>query len=557
MNRNILISTTLLLLTCIMPLRASAQQMSILVQPISIEVQPKPGESVRVPVQVRNTSATDGMAVDVRLWPLHQAPDGKFNVFDPETNQNIPPAPGQSCLSFTRIDTELLEVPAASARFVNVDIAMPSNARGFYAGVLIVQTRPPRVAGQIAIRLRFLVPIFVSTYGQTLQRRVEVKEPNLHLAEASEKNPRGTRLLLVVKNAGAGLARIRSECDVYGKVGTNWRRVCRVDLPERRLLPGVEALLSEFFARRLPRGSYKISTRTYIDGMLVNTTNREIEYEGDPEVDSFDTEVEILVDPARATITGSPGAIRTVTLTITNKGEAAATIRYVSQKPRQLDGVALGERTGDMIDSSGWTECEGVLTVPAGQQRRVRATLKFPSDLRFSHYFSEILFTAVGASGERVGTARTVLIAENKGVRPLLEVQPSGRMSVVSGSESRVTFTGRFANTGSAPIELLLKKQLLDTSGMEVLVEDLAAGKEMVLPFQTVVLNMEMDLSKVKPGYYVVRFTATGLPIPVVLSSPIRVFERGGTKHVELVGQKMGPGKEKLDHSRKVGSPRT
>lgn len=522
---------------------ARAQQLSIMVQPVSLELQPKPGERVNVPVDVRNTSATDPVTVEAKLWPLYQNQEGRFSVMDPEAmkpGQTAPAPPGKPCLAWTRIDADRFDLAPASVRKVMVSLQVPSNARGLYSGTLIVQTVPTQRPGAIAIRLRFLVPILVQVYGPAVGRKVELKAAGMGLAPKTDKEPVGTHFGVSLKNAGESLARLKGGITIFTENSGRWRKVTQVDLPERRILPEVEATVQQRTTQRFPKGKYRLVANLTMEGARLPQLATEVDYPGDPEVSAIATDAELEVLPGRLEVDGPPGSTRSVTLTVRNTGTERVSLSPGSALPAALQGVAMGLRQGDALGCQSWLSFGDVeVTIPPGQERKMRMQVAVPADkVNEPYYYAQVLVKAKSPEGQPVGEAEALVIVRNKSSDAAAKLDPSGRVTVTRADKNKYNFVARFANTGTVHLDPICKGMVTDTAGLQSLKQfDAERQKGLILPLGTAVFSANVDFAGIAPGVYVVKLIAEYEKEKATFSVPVRVADTKDGKQVEVVEQ--------------------
>ena len=518
--------------------QSASGQGSVMVQPVLLELQPKPGERVSVPVSVRNMSATDVVTIEAMLWPLYQDQSGRFGVIDPEAYQGTPPAPpGKQCLPWTQIDADSFDIAPSGVRTVTVSFQVPSNVRGLYAGCLIVQTKPPD-AGGIAIRIRFVVPILVQIYGRAMTRRVELKGAGMGFVPKSDPKPAGTVFGVLLRNSGESLAQLKGRITVYSELSGRSRKVTQVELPNRRLLPGVEAMLQVQTAHRLPKGKYRLVANMTMEGSRLPPLTMEVDYVGDPEVSSLTTDAELQVLPGTVEVDGPPGSTRSVLLTVRNEGTERISLSPSSAVPDALQGVAIGARRGDALACTTWLSFgENEVSIPAGQERKLRLQVAVPREqVDQPYYYARLLVNAHTADGTSIGQAESLLIVRNKAVEPTPMLVPSGRMTITRAEEDKFNFVTRFANTGTVHLDPVCKGTVSASASLQVLREFTAERQSgLILPLGTAVFNATVDFAGIAPGVYVVRFEAPFGTETATFTAPVRVTDTEDGKQVEVI----------------------
>ncbi|GIV03472.1 MAG: hypothetical protein KatS3mg015_2302 [Fimbriimonadales bacterium] len=517
----------------------SAQEIGIMVQPVLLEVQPRPGESVTLPVSVRSTSATATQRVEAALWPLYQSPDGRFTVIEPGPDP-IPPPPGQSCLPFASLDRTELNIAPGGVEILNVSLKVPANASGFYSGALIVQTVPEQRPGVIALRVRFLVPILVHVQGRAVTRKITVTGAEMQRIVASEKNPPGTLFSVGIQNTGETLAKVSGVLNVFVESGGRWRRVASLEVPERRLLPGTAAKVPIQSDLRLPAGKYRLVPEIVMDGARLSQAPSEVQYEGDPEVATVATAAEMSVMPSIIEVSCAPGATRTTSLTVRNDGSdpfvASATISI----PSELQAVAIPTLKGEDLDGSKFVDLSVSQTqVAPGRETRMRLTVRLPAEgADRPAYYATVHVKASTASGQEIGEAPVLIIIRNQKAKGNWEIVPSGRVTLVKKEDGTYQAIGRFANIGTVDGEFRWAADLLEGGGPNVamVLRRAQEGSQRLIPLQTAVCSVDLDLSRLTPGTYTLRFMGRAADgEPVYLTTGIRISTGPNGKEVEVL----------------------
>lgn len=525
-------------LTALALVPAMSQDVGILVKPVLLEVQPRPGERVTVPVEVRSTSPSAFQDVEVRLWPLYQGDDGRFSVVDMEATPDPPPPPGNLCLPWTSVDAEGFRIPPGEVRTVRVTLSVPSNASGFYSGALIVQTKPEARPGVITIRLRFLVPILVQIQGRAVTRRVEVRSVNMTPVPEAPDAPAGTELAVALANTGESLASVKGSVRVFAMMNDRWRRVADVSLPERRLLPGGKAEVRARSEHRFPPGKYRLVADVTLDGARLPQLSRELEYVGDPDAKALVADAEMVLEPASTDLRVAKGATRTVTVRFTNRATDPVVLSARATLPSVLQGVAYEQTRGEDLDGSPWVEC----AIPPGEIApgrtvAIRLVTTIPAEAKFDRaaYFASVVVEARTSDGRLVGTAPVLVTIRNQTRQGEARITRSGRISVNRVEAGAFDATARFANIGDVPALVEWSADLLQgATPVASLQAPDRRGLEL-LPLETAVFATRFSAAGLKAGTYLLRFTVTIGEDRVESVTGIRVTEGPNGKEVDII----------------------
>lgn len=160
------------------------------------------------------------------------------------------------------------------------------------------------------------------------------------------------------------------------------------------------------------------------------------------------------VQPLRYDVETKPGATTTHTITINNTDTSAT--RYTFSK-EDFSGdqddpgatpVLLGGEFKSAISGYDWIQLPDPVSVPPGQSRSVKVTVKVPSDATGAHYTAVMVSGESRSAGQVVATSRIgVLFSMNAGGVPPPEIVITDIQEV--GPSTTVT---KFVNKGSTTI---------------------------------------------------------------------------------------------------------
>lgn len=477
------------------------------VQPMMMEAAHRPGQTVELPLRLNNTSASSDQTIELRLVELTQTPQGSWYIVNPDSGEG--PPHNASLLDWVSLEDDRITVPAAGGVETIVNVNVPRNARGTYFGALIAETPRPADASGLVVRVRFLIPIIVQIQGRAERQQVELEDITL-LYDDGEESSLGptTRAFLHIRNKGRTYSRVRGRLTVERQAGERWRPVTRIELPSRSIIPGVVLELGEDLQRRLPSGTYRLRGELRIDGRRARAIEREIEFTGDPNVDSLAYDVALLMDPEIVRLDVAPGATRTAAVSVQNPGEDPITVRMVASIPEDLRGVAIGDLRGDVYSAEPWTEIRPTeFTVRPGGRRNVRILSRVPQDdVGRANYYADLVLEGRYEDGQSAGVTRSIVHLAHRGV----EAEPGAmieRLLVAEGDEPSEHFVqARFVNIGNVHLEPTGDIEVLSGRGTAARAR-LAAEPGPLLPLGKRSFSAAIDFAGVEPGYYVVRAT--------------------------------------------------
>jgi len=148
------------------PLAAAPGGLGLSVTPGKIELTIHPGSTANIPVLVRNDSPLPAHVV------LSMA---DFTVDDAGTYHYEAPSPnGTSLATWLAVRPREFDIAAGSFQQIQVSVIVPDRElSGEYAGVLFIQTRPPREPGGMTFSARFADKVYATVGSAHRDGRVD------------------------------------------------------------------------------------------------------------------------------------------------------------------------------------------------------------------------------------------------------------------------------------------------------------------------------------------------------------------------------------------------
>src|SRR5690606_24855675 len=116
---------------------------------------------------------------------------------------------GASAREWISLESESVEIPAASGAEVDVTIAAPRTASGAYFAALLAEMPERPDATGLVVRVRFLIPIIVHIQGRPARQQVELRDVTMnYIADAELQQERTTLGHLHVTNLGRTYSRV-------------------------------------------------------------------------------------------------------------------------------------------------------------------------------------------------------------------------------------------------------------------------------------------------------------------------------------------------------------
>lgn len=491
----------------VLPITASAQGFTV--QPMVMQVTPRPGHSISVPLQINNTSPTDSLDIDVRLVGLTQTPQASWWIVENEDEANTPHQ--ASLLGWTELEANQLSIPRASTVETEVTIDVPRSAHGTYFGALLVETPRPEGAVGMVVRTRFLIPVIAQIKGRPARQNVAFEDIKMIYDDNPEQGEATTYIELAVANKGRTYSRIFSQVVVerLSEDSGQWYPVSRFEMEEKNIIPGVSVELNRNLERRLPSGEYRLNAQLNVDGRRVRPIDKVITFSGDPSVDALSFDTRLLLESELVSMDIVPGATRTSSFAIENPGNEPVEVSVAAELPDDLRGVALGELRGDRYSAVPWLEVQPQeFVIRPKASRNLRVISRFDDDAAgMANYYANISFKPRKLDGQGLDEVASMLHLTNRGIETNAEGAIDRLLILEGTTDGEYVVQARFVNTGNVHLELNSGLELVDGRSV-VKSERLSSVNDTVLPLGTREISGELDFSDIDPGVYLVRVTA-------------------------------------------------
>lgn len=506
-----------------------------MVKPMRMEFAARPGQTVEMGLELRNTAGDAAKALDLALVELTQTAEGAWSVVEPGSKADVSGL--ASCLKWISLEAKSVEVAPAEPKTVKITVAVPATARGYYFAGLIAQTRPPADARGIRVVVRFLIPILVEIQGRPERQQIDLADVGMAFRKAEGDKPGGTIVTLGVNNDGRTYSRVRGDVRIVYWNNERWRPVATAEFVEKGIIPGAKLRLPLDLGRRLPSGKYKLTATICVDGRRIKPLEKEIEFEGDPAVTRLPVDSALVLEPAEITLAAMPGATRTAVVQVENAGEDAVTVESSTLLPPTLAGVAIGELRGDALSCAEWLSvAPAKFTLAAGRKQNVRVVARVPRDkLAQATYYGMLSLKAGYGDGQSAGETRVLVCLTNQGIA----AAPAGqvaRMALSADEGSKYVIQVQAANVGNVHFTPKVEAALLTGRGDRVTQAALSGEDGLMLPLQTRSYSGVIDFASVEPGAYALRVVlelAVGKAVAEQML--VNVAEEGGRKAVTVV----------------------
>lgn len=494
-----------LMLGGLLGLVAEAHAQGFMVKPMRVEVAPTPGQTIDIPVEIRNTAGEGVRNIELRLVELSQAADGGWRMIEPGSGEDLSSL--HSSVPWSSLAASEIAIDPMHAGEALVHLNVPSNARGAYFAGLVAETPQPANAQGITVRVRFLIPLIVEIAGRPVRQQVALADVAMNRVAGVGATPSTTTAGLVIANEGRTFSRIKGKLSVERLNGDKWRLVTRLDLAERSIIPGVTLQLGSDLGRRLPSGTYRLKGELLVDGRRLPPLEKQIEFIGDPGADSMAYDTALVLEPEAVTMDVVPGATRTTTVTITNPGSDPVNVSMASSTPAGMVGVEAGKLRGIDLSAEPWTEIRPAeFTIRPGGRQKVRVISQIPKDgILHPNYYASLVLEGTYADGQSAGQTRSLLHLAN--AREASSQQGVVEQLALSegASPTQYIVQARLANIGDVHIQPIARAFLLTAQNEQVRAVPLTGDEGMLLPLGKRTYGAELDFAGVEPGYYALR----------------------------------------------------
>lgn len=496
---------TLLVLALVAFASGAARAQGFMVQPMIMSVPAKAGESIEVPLQIRNTAGSEIGVIELGLLDLSQNLNGSWRVIESDSDEDASRL--RSSLSWTSLSQTRVEIAPLEPAEVAVRLDVPANARGAYFAAVIAETPVPEDASGIVVRVRFLIPIIIEIQGRTVRQQVELDDVSMTYHDGSDGQPPTTSAALRLANTGLTYSRVRGKLSVERKSEEQWRAVTRFEIDEKSIIPGMSLELGRDLERRLPSGTYRLRGELYVDGRRVTPIERDIEFAGDPTSDALAYDTALILEPELVEMQVAPGASRTTIVRIENPGVAPIRVNIASSTPRALAGFAMGELNGADLSAEPWTAIRpSEFTIGPGRKQNVRVISRVPREgVNHPNYYADLTLRGSYLDGQSAGETRSTVRLINTSI----DSAPNGRVEQISLAEgdapSKMIMQMRFANIGDVHLNPAARLFVLTPQGQQVRNQAFTGEEGPLLPLGRRTYSSELATAGLEPGYYAVR----------------------------------------------------
>ena len=523
----------ILLAMGLMVLATTACAQGFRVLPMRMEFAARPGETVQDELVITNvTNNTSTMIVEPVL--LGQSAGGGWQIIGEQDNPDMAPGQIRSCIDWISVSAREFELGPQSAESVTVTVKVARGARGFYIGGLLAYCKPEG-GGNIAVVVRFLIPVQVTVAGSGARERIGVSDVTMEYLKGSDQAPGTTRIHAQFSNEGETYGRVSGDVAVLYQMSGTWRQIARTPIPERGIIPGAAIALTSDLQRRLPSGKYKLEARVQVSGRRKPTFTREIDFQGDPTVTTVAADVPLELPPV-ITVEAIAGSTRSVVVPLENPVGEKVQITCTVAPPPKLPGLIRGEVKGETFDCSKWTSVspEG-FTLYGGARRNLRVVARVPGTGEVqANCYANLKVAAAYPDGQSAGQTEALIWIKN----PQVETEPLARVSnvvIAQDQPDNYAVSAMLTNLGDIHFRASGRAAVTSGAGTAVASTTLESSEDIILPMGTPQFSGIIDFTEVKAGEYRLFVTVDYADQHTKTSLPIKVEESEEGKVVTVL----------------------
>ena len=534
------------------------------VTPLKVEALTTPGKTIYTKLDIQNLDTEETHTIDLTLVELSQSTEGNWMIVDPnDPNSFIDPnSPTyqfdlkrlSSCRNWIRLTKKSVTVKASSFAPVELSIRVGRRQRGFHTAGILATVRPREgmTDTNVAISLRFLVPVVVEIETRPIPPKIQATDVGLEVVQASADQQSTTLVTMDIQNFGGTLSELKPIARIYAFSKNHWHIVSTTPLPEKRIIPGAILRLKADLGKPLPSGKYKIQGELYVDGRRTKPVQKFLDYEGDPRVTGVKADAPLELKPLDLTIECAPGSLRAETITVYNASDETIHIRAAKGLQEHLQQRVVDSVRGTDLDCTNWLEIKPEsFTIPGGGGRKkVQIVAKLPVGATHPCYYSLLALWAFYPDGQKAGYRTANVFVKNS----YIAAEPSAEGLFVRLNDlgnSKYLVTAKFRNLKTIHFKpLSVKAGILPTEGpgqlkIPRLSTYLYGDPSPMLPFEDRTFTGDLDFSIVPAGRYFLTGRLEYAPGQVVRPKTlIDVSIQGDQRVVQTVETGLGLGEE-------------
>lgn len=495
---------------------ALGQYGSFTITPMKVEAQITAGKTVTSVLNIQNLDPNSAHTIDLTLVELTQSTQGSWMIVDPNLI-NDPNAEEfgfdlrrlSSCRSWIRLRNNSVTLQPLQFAPVELSIRVGRGLKGFHTAGILATVRPRPDMTDVAVSLRFLVPVVVEIETRPIRPQIRANDVGLQFVPASEAGLATTFVTMTVQNDGGTLSQLKPIARVYAFSKNHWHLVTTTEFDEKRIIPGAILILNADIRKSLPSGKYKVQGELYVDGRRTKRVEKVFDFKGDPTITRVAADAPLDLKPLDLMIECSPGSLRAETITVYNASDETINIQTAKGLQPDLQQKVIGNVRGTDLDCTSWLQItpENFTLPGGGGRKRVQVVAKLPVGVTHPCYYSLLALWASYPDGQRAGYRTANVFVKNSNI----VVEPAAlglnvRLQELDGSKYLVTAT--FRNLKTVHFKpLSAKAGVIPTTGPGAMTVPqistyLSGDPSPMLPFEERTFSGDLDFSTVPAGRY-------------------------------------------------------
>jgi len=429
------------------------------VQPMKLDLQVTVGKQVESALEIQNIDPNGPHTIDFSITELTQGEDGAWEIVSP--NDVVDPnsrlfgfdmSKLSSCTSWISLGTNSLTVQALQVAPVPITVKVPRGQRGFFCAGILASVRPRPDVPDVALVLRFLIPVIIEIQGRPVRNKVEATDVGLEYLPAQGSRPAAALVSMRIENTGVTFPRLNPVSRIWIFTDGHWKVLTTTQFRDIGIIPGAELNLKTSLNKSLPSGRYKVAGVLYVDGQRTRRVEKEIDFVGDPAVSRAAADAPLDVRPLDLEIENLPGAKRMTMLKVYNGADETVNVKLGVGLPGYVQSAVYQGVKGMDLDCSKWLTIEPQQFTLRGEggMQPVTITAAMPQDAtQFPAYYSVLGLWASYPDGQNAGVTTSKICIQNKNQQSAPQARAT-RLIPTAISESKYLVAASFFNSGIA-----------------------------------------------------------------------------------------------------------
>jgi len=519
------------------------------VQPMKLDLQVTVGKQVESAIEIQNIDPNQAHTIDFSIVELTQGEDGSWEVIEPNdvVDPNSPffgfdMSKLSSCSDWISLAKGSVTVPPLQTAPVPITVRVPRGKRGFFCAGILASIAPRPGVTDVALILRFLVPVIIEIQGRPMRNRVEATDVGMEHLPAQGSRPATALLSMRIENNGVTFPRLIPVSRVWIFTEGHWKVLSTTTYPDIGIIPGAKLNLKTSLNKSLPSGKYKVAGVLYVDGQRTRRVEKEIDFVGDPTLVKAAADTPLDLIPGDVEFETLPGAKRATLLKVYNGADETVNVRLGVGLPDNIKNTVYQGVKGIDLDCTQWLTIEPQQFTLRGEggMQSVSIVSTMPENATtYPSYYSVLGLWASYPDGQNAGVTTSKICVRNKNQQSSPQARAT-RLIPTALSESKYLIAANFFNSGIDHFTPIKCKATV-TTGVETVprISTLLTSSErgVMLPFEDRNFSGILDFANLPPETYRLSAAleyAPGLWAPKQIA--IRVNLEGNRRVIDIVG---------------------